>query len=275
MKQKRIIFMLLALLLASLACNLPAQGGDVTPTVNMNTAIALTLTAVQPGQAASNTPSGPTATPTANGAPTQTPPADTPVPSATAALPPTAMPLACNAAAFMADITIPDGTTIVAGTGFTKTWQLKNVGTCTWTPSYQIIFVSGEAMGAPSGISMTSANIPPNGLMNVSLTMTAPVTPGSYQGYFKLRAPDNTTFGIGNSGADPFWVKINSGAAAATAVPATAVPAPTAVPTLGIIKIPTLKIPILFLKPDLRVTNITVSPLPAHSNANQSVHVTI
>ena len=30
---------------------------------------------------------------------------------------------------------------------FTKTWDLKNVGTCAWTTAYQLEFVSGEQMG--------------------------------------------------------------------------------------------------------------------------------
>ena len=271
MKQKRIIYTLLILMLASLACNLPGVGTTATPTVDINTAIAQTLTAVQPPQPTQPAPSptaaplDSTATPVAAAPATLAP---SPVPAASAA----PLPTPCNAALFVADITIPDGTGVQAGTGFVKTWQLKNIGTCSWTSSYQLVFISGDAMSAPASVSMTAANIDPNGVVNVSVSLTAPAAPGNYTDYFKLRAPDGTIFGIGNSGNDAFWVKIASVSPGATAVPAT--PVPTA--TLGIIKIPVLTIiPILLLKPDLRVTNISIQPVPVHANAIQNIYVTI
>ncbi|MCE1255406.1 MAG: hypothetical protein LWX83_17895, partial [Anaerolineae bacterium] len=119
-----------------------------------------------------------------------------------------------------------DDTEVKAGASFIKSWRLKNVGTCTWTPAYQLIFVSGESMGAPAAISMTPVNIPPNGTVDVSVTLTAPANPGSYQGYFKLRAPDGTIFGIGPAAGGAFWVKIKSvvGTVTPTATTAAALP---------------------------------------------------
>ena len=48
----------------------------------------------------------------------------------------------CDAAAFVRDVTIPDGTIVEPGRDFTKTWRLKNVGTCSWTTAYALVFVS-------------------------------------------------------------------------------------------------------------------------------------
>jgi hypothetical protein len=39
----------------------------------------------------------------------------------------------CDAAAFVSDVTYPDGSDVTLGSTFTKIWRLKNVGTCTWT----------------------------------------------------------------------------------------------------------------------------------------------
>src|ERR1700690_4030842 len=52
----------------------------------------------------------------------------------------------CNWAQFIADVTIPDGTSVTPGATFTKTWRLKNIGNCTWSTSYALVFSSGTAM---------------------------------------------------------------------------------------------------------------------------------
>ena len=54
----------------------------------------------------------------------------------------------CDWAQFIADVTVPDGTTYTPGATFQKTWRLKNIGTCTWTTSYALIFDSGNQLGA-------------------------------------------------------------------------------------------------------------------------------
>ncbi len=46
--------------------------------------------------------------------------------------PATVPPSSCDKAQFVSDVTIPDGTVMSPGQKFTKTWSLKNVGTCAW-----------------------------------------------------------------------------------------------------------------------------------------------
>jgi len=53
---------------------------------------------------------------------------------------------ACDAAKFVSDLTVPDGTNFASGAAFTKTWRLQNVGTCTWGTSYRLVFSGGEQM---------------------------------------------------------------------------------------------------------------------------------
>src|SRR5512135_3467629 len=65
------------------------------------------------------------------------------VPAATLTARPADALSTCDRAQFIADVTVPDGTRFSPGAAFTKTWRLKNVGTCTWSTSYTLVFSSG------------------------------------------------------------------------------------------------------------------------------------
>jgi hypothetical protein len=56
------------------------------------------------------------------------------------------VPHPCDWAQVTGDVTVKDGTTFSPGKKFTKTWRLKNIGACTWTDNYDLVFVSGERM---------------------------------------------------------------------------------------------------------------------------------
>lgn len=130
--------------------------------------------------------------PTAN--PTSTP---TRVPPATP----------CNHAEFVADITVEDGTVFAPGTPFTKVWRLRNIGTCTWTNQYALIFAGGERMNGSDYLRINGV-VPPGYTIDVSVNLVAPWTPGSYIGLWQLRSPDGQSFGIGTTADQPFWVNI-------------------------------------------------------------------
>jgi hypothetical protein len=159
---------------------------------------------------------GPSATP---GGPTLTP---------SATVTPTIVPLACDRAEFIGDITIPSGTMMTPGTVFHKTWRLKNVGTCTWTTSYRIAFLSGEQMGAPSSMRLP-VNVPPGAMLDISLDMTAPSTTGTYRGDWIFQNDTGHAFGIGLLGNQPWSVQIVSTLApSATSTPGAPIYSPTA-----------------------------------------------
>src|SRR5512141_2598891 len=73
------------------------------------------------------------------------------------ALPTGASAATCDAAQFVSDVTVPDGTKYDPGTAFKKTWRLKNIGTCTWSTSSSLVFDSGERMGASASIACPSS----------------------------------------------------------------------------------------------------------------------
>jgi uncharacterized repeat protein (TIGR01451 family) len=130
-------------------------------------------------------------------------------------LTPTVGPALCDKVQFMADVTVPDGTNFPPGATFTKTWRLKNVGSCTWTTSYQLVFFSGEQMGAPSSVSFSRA-VAPGQVVDISVSLTAPSSPGSYRGYWMFKNANGALFGIGAQANRAWWLEIRVSAATVT-----------------------------------------------------------
>jgi hypothetical protein len=107
-----------------------------------------------------------------------------------------------NAAAFVTDVTIPDGTTVGRGTMFTKTWRLRNTGTCTWDSNYTLSKVSGDStIVQPGQLPQPVTHVPetlPGAEVDISIDLA--VSPETLAGqtftaYFQLHAPDATAFG--------------------------------------------------------------------------------
>lgn len=185
------------LLLAALACNLPqptpppSEGPNAAFTAAAQTvAAALTQSAQNPLATATNTQAGappppPTATNTNAPAPTIAPiNTNTPFPTSTQQ---------CDKAEFVTDVTIPDGTVVPAGSSFTKTWRIKNIGTCTWTPSYTIVYDHGNQMGGPNAQAL-GVTVNPGQTVDIAVNLVAPTTPNDYTGYWKLRNASGVTF---------------------------------------------------------------------------------
>ncbi len=184
-----------ALIAAMLACNLPssAQSNQQDPGAIL-TAAALTVQAEVPANPVVTQP------PAASPVPASATPSFTPLPPT--AVPPTAT-TSCDGAQFVTDVTYPDGTTVTAGDGFTKTWRLKNTGTCSWTPSYALVFTGGESMSGPSVQALTG-NVNPGQTVDISVALTAPASNGSYTGNWGLRNASGVTFAH-------FFIQINVG----------------------------------------------------------------
>lgn len=119
----------------------------------------------------------------------------------------------CDAAAFVTDVSIPDGTSLSGGAAFTKTWRVTNIGTCTWTTSYKLVFSGGDYMGASASSFNLPSNVLPGQTIDLSVNLTAPITSGTFSGYWKLRNAAGTDFGVGASGTAALLVSINVGSA--------------------------------------------------------------
>jgi hypothetical protein len=166
-----------------------AKATDTNITSGVFTAVAQTLTAQY-------TPAAPSATPELTTiAPTETVADQTPAvfASLTPPVQVTSSASSCYGSLFVSDVTIPDNTAVVVGTSFTKTWSLKNSGTCAWTSTFKLKFVSGTQMNGTTtaiGSAVAAGNS-----VNISVTMTAPTTAGTYTGWWRLVNDKNEFFG--------------------------------------------------------------------------------
>jgi hypothetical protein len=178
------------------ACNLPTAQTMPTadPKAYVKTSAAETVTALKTAGAFNTLP---TNTPV----PTQTQATTTlQVTKTISAVTP------CDRAGFSEDVTVPDGTKISMGEPFTKTWRLKNTGSCNWNNNYAIVFVDGNALGAAPAVNLPGS-VAPNQEINVSVEMKAPDKSGSYKGNWKLRNSDGVIFGLADNSA--FFVAID------------------------------------------------------------------
>jgi hypothetical protein len=139
---------------------------------------------------------------------TPAPPTNTlPPPATETPAPPTVTPtpVCTDLATFISDVTVPDNTYFAPSQSFTKTWRLKNIGTCTWTTSYALVFDSGNIMSGPASQNL-AGSVPPGANFDISVVLTSPASNGTHRGNWKLRNDRGTIFGL--SGGGPFYVQI-------------------------------------------------------------------
>lgn len=112
----------------------------------------------------------------------------------------------CIASAVLVGENPPDDTAFLPGEYFWKTWTFVNTGTCTWDPSYSLIFWSGEQMGGSLSYPFFEV-IKPNETMDISIYLQAPATEGTNAGYWRFKTPWGADFGTGPLSAS-FYVQI-------------------------------------------------------------------
>ncbi len=186
MKTKRIVITLVVTLsfvtlLALGACGRKKR--DMEQEVAI--AVALTQTAVALEQETDIEPPAEataTSTPSVERTVVPLPITDTPTPTCT------------NDAEFIKDITIPDYSKIEAGATFTKTWLVKNTGTCSWEEGYQFTFLEGDHLGGPDEVQVTEI-ITPDTEYTFSVGLTAPEDPGTFKGTWQLYDSEGEAFG--------------------------------------------------------------------------------
>jgi methionine-rich copper-binding protein CopC len=201
-----------------------------------NTLIAM-QTAFTATQQPSNTPAGPTAT----GFPQLifTPP-NTTTPATATPVSTTIVVSSCNGAKYVSDVTIPDNTLMAPGATFVKTWALQNTGTCTWDSTYKLAFAGGDQMsGAPTNL---ASSVAPSQQIQVSVSLRAPLTAGTYKGYWRMVDGQGNGFGgsvtviivvsgtITNTPTGTLATTTSTPTPGATKTPTSAAPTATSVP---------------------------------------------
>ena len=237
--KKSVILILLAGLLMLTACG--GSDSDLTPTVDPNLiqteavetfSAALTQTAfAAPTQTASPSPTS---------LPTFPPLATSTVGTLPAALQPTiAATASCYQLRYVSDVSIPDNTQMAPGQTFTKTWKVRNTGSCAWEAGFKFAFVGGESLNGAT-YTLPSA-VPVNTEIEISIPMSASTNKtGTLRGNWRMSTAAGQFFGdevfvvivvggvtLTNTSAAPTNTTVPATATATTVPPtATTEPAP-------------------------------------------------
>jgi hypothetical protein len=96
-------------------------------------------------------------------------------------------------AAFVADVTIPDGTIAPPAQPVHKVWRLRNTGTCPWDASTVLKFVSGFQMSGP--LTATFPTTQAGATVDIGVTAYAPSQKGTYHSVWQLLDEGVNLFG--------------------------------------------------------------------------------
>ncbi len=104
---------------------------------------------------------------------------------------------------------------------FTKTWRVKNSGTCPWTADYKATYSRGDALGMPLSIPLSETA--PGASLDISADMAAPPADGKFEIIYQLTnaSGDAMPIDAGNS----LWAVITVGKYNGQAAPTPSVPA--------------------------------------------------
>ena len=121
-----------------------------------------------------------------------------------------------------------DGTTYAPNTAFTKSWTVKNTGTCTWNSRYLVFQISGAFMTQQPGFWLVPPEntVEPGETVDINVGMTSPPMKGDYRSYWGLKNGDGEIIPIeGSADGNSFFVEVkvkdgsvNTGAVTATAI---------------------------------------------------------
>jgi len=96
-------------------------------------------------------------------------------------------------ATFLSHVTVPPGEILAPEARVDKVWQVRNSGTCAWGVGYELVWVSGDELGATSPV-----HVPPTAAAqpaDLAVTFWAPREAGAYRAVWRLRSPQGEFFG--------------------------------------------------------------------------------
>lgn len=99
----------------------------------------------------------------------------------------------CDNLEYVADVTVPDDTTMSPGQDFLKTWRVKNAGSCPWGDGYELVYAdyANEMSGQPQPLTQV---VQPGQEVEVSVQFTAPDAIGEYLSAWQMSNPAGVTF---------------------------------------------------------------------------------
>ena len=98
-----------------------------------------------------------------------------------------------DGAAYVGDVTVLNGTRMVPGRHFVKTWRVRNSGTTAWGDGYRLAYAGDNQMGGPEAVALPATA--PGHTADVSVELVAPAAPGRHRSSWQPRAADDHPFG--------------------------------------------------------------------------------
>lgn len=99
----------------------------------------------------------------------------------------------CDSLSFVADVNVPDDTSMSPGQDFVKTWKVKNSGSCPWGAGYKLVY-AGYADDMSGQFQPLTSVVQPGQEVEVSVQFTAPDAADQYLSAWQMSNPSGVTF---------------------------------------------------------------------------------
>jgi hypothetical protein len=99
----------------------------------------------------------------------------------------------CDSLSFVADVNVPDDTSMSPGQDFVKTWKVKNSGSCPWGAGYKLVY-AGYADKMSGEFQPLAEVVQPGQEVEVSVQFKAPDAADQYLSAWQMSNPSGVTF---------------------------------------------------------------------------------
>jgi hypothetical protein len=99
----------------------------------------------------------------------------------------------CDSLSFVADVNVPDDTSMSPGQDFVKTWKVKNSGSCPWGAGYKLVY-AGYADDMSGQFQPLTGVVLPGQEVEVSVQFKAPDAADQYLSAWQMSNPSGVTF---------------------------------------------------------------------------------
>jgi hypothetical protein len=113
----------------------------------------------------------------------------------------------CLALRFVFHYNYPPGSQVLPDTGFFKRWYVQNVGSCTWTANFGLVYVDGFQLHGTSP-TLLQATVPPGEYVILGIQLFSNPQPGNYYSNWMLQDSQGNIFGGGEDFTEPLVVEI-------------------------------------------------------------------
>jgi hypothetical protein len=99
----------------------------------------------------------------------------------------------CDSLTYVEDVNIPDDTNMAPGQDFTKTWLVRNTGSCPWGEGYELVYAGYADEMSGQSLPITEV-VQPGQEVELSVQFTAPEQIGEYLSAWQMQNPAGVTF---------------------------------------------------------------------------------